>query len=99
VALNIKDAEADRLARELAAATGETLTEAVLNALRERLARQQQQRRPPPRSARELLRDARLRLSRLPVLDHRSADDIIGYDETCLADGDRHLSFDGDPDE
>jgi antitoxin VapB len=40
MALSIKNPEADRLARELAAATGETLTEAVLNALRERLTRQ-----------------------------------------------------------
>ncbi len=81
MALNIKDAEADRLARELAAATGETLTDAVLNALRERIARQRQK-RPAPRSAREVLRDSRLRLAGLPVLDGRSADEIIGYDET-----------------
>jgi len=83
VALNIKDAEADRLARELAAATGETLTEAVLNALRERLARHQK-RRPPARTARDVLREARLRLSRRPVLDNRPADEILGYDETGL---------------
>ncbi len=57
------------------------MTEAVLNALRERLARQQK-RRPPARTARDVLREARLRLSRLPVLDNRSADEILGYDET-----------------
>jgi hypothetical protein len=34
VALYIKDPEADRLARELASVTGETLTEAVLKAAR-----------------------------------------------------------------
>jgi antitoxin VapB len=39
MALSIKTEEADRLARELAAATGETLTDAVTNALRERLDR------------------------------------------------------------
>lgn len=33
------NAEADRLARELAARTGETLTEAVVTALRERIER------------------------------------------------------------
>lgn len=38
--LNIKDAEATRLARELAELTGESQTEAVRNALRERLDRQ-----------------------------------------------------------
>ena len=39
VALRIKHDEADRLARALARATGETLTEAVVVALRERLDR------------------------------------------------------------
>lgn len=39
MALSIKHPEADRLARELAELTGEGITEAVLNALRERLAR------------------------------------------------------------
>jgi antitoxin VapB len=38
--LSIKDPEADRLARALAQRTGETLTEAVINALRERLERE-----------------------------------------------------------
>ena len=37
--LNIKDAEATRLARELAELTGESQTEAVRKALRERLER------------------------------------------------------------
>ncbi len=37
--LNIKDPEAHRLAKKLAEQTGETLTRAVTEALRERLAR------------------------------------------------------------
>ena len=37
MALSIKSEEADRLARELARRTGETMTEAVTVALRERL--------------------------------------------------------------
>ncbi len=40
MALSIKSDEADRLARELTAETGETLTEAVEIALRERLDRE-----------------------------------------------------------
>ncbi|MEQ1930898.1 MAG: type II toxin-antitoxin system VapB family antitoxin [Parvularculaceae bacterium] len=39
MALSIKTEEADRLARKLAAATGETMTEAVTRALEERLER------------------------------------------------------------
>ena len=38
--LRIKDPDADRLARALSRRTGETLTEAVINALRERLERE-----------------------------------------------------------
>lgn len=39
MSLNIKDPEAHELARKLAAATGETLTRAVVESLRERLNR------------------------------------------------------------
>jgi len=39
MSLNIKNAETERLARELAAATGETITQAVTVAVRERLDR------------------------------------------------------------
>ena|ERR1700681_2692026 len=81
MALSIKDPEADRLAREVAKATGETLTMAVIQALRERLARV---RRPRgPRLSEELLKIGR-RCARLPVQDTRSADEIVGYDEHGL---------------
>ena len=40
MALNIKSAETDRLARELAALTGESITEAVTRALEQRLENQ-----------------------------------------------------------
>lgn len=40
MAISIKNDEADLLARELAELTGESLTQAILNALRERLERQ-----------------------------------------------------------
>ncbi len=45
MALSIKTDEADRLARQLAQITGESLTDAVTNALRERLDREQARRR------------------------------------------------------
>ncbi|HEY3908741.1 MAG TPA: type II toxin-antitoxin system VapB family antitoxin [Stellaceae bacterium] len=44
MALSIKTDEADRLARMLAALTGETMTEAVTTALRERLTRERARR-------------------------------------------------------
>jgi antitoxin VapB len=43
VALSIKTDEADRLARELSRLTGETMTEAVTKAMRERLERVRQE--------------------------------------------------------
>ena len=45
--LNIKDPEVYRLARQVADLTGETLTDAVRHALRERLARELQLRPDP----------------------------------------------------
>ncbi len=79
MALNIKDPETDRLARALAGATGETLTEAVATALRERLERV---RGTPsaPSVTDEIERIAR-RCSALPVFDARSPDEILGYDD------------------
>jgi hypothetical protein len=77
LALNLKHPDADRLARELAGKTGESLTDAVINALRERLARQQQSGAGAIRK--QILRDARLRLSKYPVLDLPPADEILGW--------------------
>jgi antitoxin VapB len=77
--LRIDDPEADRLAQEVAAPTGETLAEAVKISPAEPLARERQR-----REARSLAqrRDeiARHRAS-LPDHDSRSPDEIIGYDE------------------
>lgn len=82
MALSIKDPEADRLARELAARTGETLTEAIVVALRERLARETGRTRAIPLS--EELSAIRRRCAALPVLDTRTADEILGYNEPGL---------------
>ncbi|MGQ4599309.1 type II toxin-antitoxin system VapB family antitoxin [Nocardia sp. R6R-6] len=82
MALSIKHPEADRLARELAARTGETMTEAVVIALRERLARETGRARPVPLRAE--LTAIRHRCAALPVLDDRSAEEILGYDHRGL---------------
>jgi len=82
MALSLKDPEVDRLAREVAARTGETLTAAVAAALRERLARLKGRRRRRP--LREELREIARRCAALPTLDDRSADEIVGYDERGL---------------
>ena len=80
--LSIKDPETDRLARELSKATGETLTNAVAIALRERLERVRG-RASGPGLAEELTAIA-LRCAQLPLIDDRPEEEILGYDEHGL---------------
>ena len=82
MALSVKDPEADRLAREVAARTGETLTTAIVVALRERLARLRG--RPKRQPLRDELREIARRCSQLPTLDTRSAEQILDYDNRGL---------------
>lgn len=79
--LSIKNDEADRLVRELAALTGESLTDAVVAALRERLERER--RRPAPGIGARLRRLAS-EVNELPVLDDRPAEAVLGFDEHGL---------------
>lgn len=82
MALNIRNAQAEELAAEVARLAGETKTQAVTVALRERLARLQ--RRRGGRRLADELDEIALHCSRLPVIDARRADDILGYDEHGL---------------
>jgi antitoxin VapB len=78
MALNIKNEEAHRLAQAIAEQTGETLTEAVTVALRERLEsfQRKQRRAEVIRSVQDIQEFVRS----LPDLDPRSAEEILGYD-------------------
>ena len=78
MALSIKNPEVDRLARELAELTGETMTEAILQALKERLRRERGKAYPIP--LHEELQVIRERCASLPVLDDREPDEILRYD-------------------
>lgn len=84
--LNIKNDEAYRLAKQIAERTGESLTEAVTKALRDRLEREQGFTSEPAAREHRLrrLRDIAARFDRLPVLDDREPDEILGYDEDGL---------------
>lgn len=77
MALNIRNPEAERLAEKLAQITGESKTEAVTKALRDRLDRVRRE-RARRRLADELDAIA-TRCAARPVLDGRGADDILGY--------------------
>ena len=78
MALNIRNIETERLASTLAKVTGETKTEAVTRALKDRLARVRRER--AGRGLAEELEEIATHCSRLPVLDDRPADIILGYE-------------------
>lgn len=80
MSLNIKDPEAHRLAQAIARATGESMTQVVMDALRERFARLEHSRRKA--SVEELLAIADRAAARLkrPYVDHAE----LLYDERGL---------------
>lgn len=82
MSLNIKDPAADTIVRELAQTTGETITEAVTIAVKERLERLRAAR--GRRSLAAELDEIALRCAAMPVLDDRSEEEILGYDEHGL---------------
>ena len=90
MALTIESSEAERLARELAERTGESVADAVTAALRAELARKSppngepRAERPGAPDASEILYASALRIAQMPELDSRSADEIIGYDADGL---------------
>ena len=82
MALSIKNPETDRLAHELARATGESVTTAVTNAIKLRL----EMVNPRSDGARliEDVRQVQQLVASLPDRDQRSPDEIIGYDNFGL---------------
>ena len=79
MALNIRNAEAERLAEQVTALTGETKTLAVTRALRDRLDRLRN--RGSGRRLADDLDEIARRCASLPVIDDRSPEEILGYDE------------------
>jgi antitoxin VapB len=82
MAINIKDSETDRLAREVAKRAGETITDAIRKALEERLQRLAGRYAAPTK--RDKLYEILNRVDALPRLDTRSEDEILGYDESGI---------------
>lgn len=74
MALNIKDPETDRLVRELAAATGASITQVIRTAVEAEL-RRVRHRPGDPVSLRDIIARGRARRT----IDHRSEDEILGY--------------------
>jgi len=82
MALNLRNPEAERLATELAKATGETKTAAVIKALHDRLERVRRER--GRRSLADELEEIAMHCANLPVLDAREPDEILRYDKDGL---------------
>jgi antitoxin VapB len=82
MALSIKDPVTEQLARDLAQRTGENITTATRRALEERL------RRVGARSQETILLEElaaiRRRWSVLPIIDKRTAEEILDYDQNGL---------------
>ena len=80
MALSIKNEKTEKLAREVAAESGENITQAITNALEERLQRMR------GRSAAVDLVEEMITISRrcseIPDQDQRSSDEIMGYGPT-----------------
>ena len=82
MALNIKDPETDALVRRLADVTHESITTAVHKAVAERLERETRLRDDDGRLQR--IRAIVDKIASQPVIDDRSSEEILGYDENGL---------------
>jgi antitoxin VapB len=86
MALSIRSAVVEGLARDLARRRGETITEAIGEALEARL----EDLEASAENRREVLAAIAAECARSPDLDARSPDEILGYDEMGgFAHGDR----------
>jgi antitoxin VapB len=82
MALSIKDLETEQLARSLAQLTGETITTATKRAIEERLRRLGGQ--TCKATLLEDMAEIRRRWSEMRVIDDRTPEQILGYDEHGL---------------
>ena len=82
MAISIRNPRVEELARILAAERGESMTEAIQEALEARVA----ELTGPRRAERDLalLMRSQARIAELPDLDLRSPEAILGYDESGL---------------
>jgi antitoxin VapB len=79
--MSIKNEEVERLARELADRRGVSMTEAIRQALKSEVAREQSRAKPVDEARRARI-DAIVESARkLPVMSDMTEDEILGYDE------------------
>jgi antitoxin VapB len=83
MAICLKAPEADRLAHDLAALAGESMTVAIITSMRERLVREERKRDSKGQLIADILAIAD-HCASLPVLDSRTEEEIMGWDENGL---------------
>lgn len=78
--LSIRNQRAEQLAREVASVSGENITQAIIHALEERLERLRGRRKVKD-TYNEIMNISK-RCSAMSDQDKRSADEILGYDDS-----------------
>ena len=84
MAFSIRNPQTEKLARQVSRLTGETLTDAIGKSLAERLERLKRDRSRSLDAVRKEIDEILARVHALPVLDDRTEDEILGYDENGL---------------
>ena len=82
MALSIRNPRAEQLVREVAAESGENLTQAIIHALEQRLERLRG-RRTISDTAQEIMKISK-RCSSLPDQDQRTPEEILDYNQTGI---------------
>ena len=82
--MSIKNPEVEAMARELATARKVSMTEAMRQALTHELEREAEAKATAVARRKAILMETLERIWALPVLDDRSPDEILGYDENGL---------------
>ena len=79
MAISIRNTLAEDLARQVSEESGESMTQAIIHSLEDRLEKLQGRRNP--NNLLQEIREIGNRCASLPDIDHRSADEILGYNE------------------
>ena len=79
MAISIRNTLAENLAREVAKESGESMTQAIIHSLEDRLEKLQGRREP--NNLLLEIREIGSRCAALPDIDKRSVDEILGYNE------------------
>ena len=84
MALSIKHDETEELIRFYARQKGITMTAAINTAMKDAIANDRSLRQAEVERRLRAMAKIQAEVAKLPIIDHRSADEILGYDEYGL---------------